>query len=89
MIHIISAVMLAVFYVTPILYPQEMIPEKYRWVFDINPFYYFVEMFRVPIIEGVLPPVRIIGVSFAISLGAFLIGLVVLYRYDNKIVFKL
>jgi ABC-type polysaccharide/polyol phosphate export permease len=29
-----------VFFLTPIVYPTSAIPEKVRWVFDINPFYY-------------------------------------------------
>jgi ABC-type polysaccharide/polyol phosphate export permease len=36
-------------YLTPVIYPEEILPEAYRfWVTTINPMYYFVKLFRIP-----------------------------------------
>lgn len=35
--HILGALVMAWFYFTPIIYPSTMIPEKYRFIFNINP----------------------------------------------------
>ena len=62
-------------YLTPILYPQDIIPEAYRhWVLYLNPMYYLINMFRIPIYDGVLPSLSIILIGAAISLTTLLIG---------------
>jgi len=39
-------------YLTPVIYPKDIMPERYRWIFSINPMYYLLEEFRVPIYSG-------------------------------------
>jgi ABC-type polysaccharide/polyol phosphate export permease len=70
-VQIYQAVQLAWMYLTPIIYPPEAIPERFRWVIAINPMYYLVEMFRLPIYGGTLPDARILwraGLSAAVIL---------------------
>jgi ABC-2 type transport system permease protein len=43
-------------YLTPIIYPAEILPETYRfWITHLNPMYFMVELFRAPIYYGRLP----------------------------------
>jgi ABC-type polysaccharide/polyol phosphate export permease len=44
------------FYLQPTMYPLEIIPESSRWLFKLNPLYYYLELFRSPIHQGVLAP---------------------------------
>lgn len=44
-----------VFFLTPIVYPPSAIPVNLRWVFDINPFYFIVEMYRDAFLRGRIP----------------------------------
>jgi ABC-type polysaccharide/polyol phosphate export permease len=56
-------------YLTPIMYPSDILPSSYRaWLLYFNPMYYQILMFRVPIYDGVLPslPLVVIGVGVAI-----------------------
>ncbi|HKQ76889.1 MAG TPA: ABC transporter permease [Blastocatellia bacterium] len=39
-------------YMTPIIYPKEIIPERFRWLFKINPMYHLMEVFREPLVVG-------------------------------------
>jgi len=39
-------------YMTPIIYPKNIIPEKFRWLFKINPMYHLMEVFREPLTGG-------------------------------------
>lgn len=48
---VLSFVISVVFFITPIFYPKEYIPEVYRWIVSLNPFYYFIEPFRISIVE--------------------------------------
>jgi ABC-type polysaccharide/polyol phosphate export permease len=43
-------VLFAWMYLTPIVYPQDIIPETYRfWFLHLNPMYYLIEVFRRPV----------------------------------------
>jgi len=43
------------FFITPILWPPERLPENLRWIEDYNPLAYLVEAYRAMILEGTLP----------------------------------
>ncbi|CAG9000102.1 MAG: Teichoic acid translocation permease protein TagG [Candidatus Celerinatantimonas neptuna] len=40
------------FYATPILYSESMIPKKYHWILDINPFSYLIMNWRELFMKG-------------------------------------
>lgn len=42
-------------YATPIFYPAEIIPEKYRFIVQFNPLYHFIGCIRKCLIDGVSP----------------------------------
>lgn len=61
--------LIAWMYLTPILYPVDIIPLAYRfWFFHLNPMYYLVEIFRLPVYSGVLPPWSLLSASACIAL---------------------
>jgi ABC-type polysaccharide/polyol phosphate export permease len=35
------------FFLTPIFYPEEFVPQELRWMIDLNPILYFIEPFRL------------------------------------------
>jgi ABC-type polysaccharide/polyol phosphate export permease len=61
-------------YLTPLFYPLDVVPEKYRAFIYVNPMYYFVEIFRQPIHMGVFPELSLVLRATAIALGALLVG---------------
>jgi lipopolysaccharide transport system permease protein len=42
-------------YFTPVIYPRTILPERYQWIFRMNPMALFVEAFRMPIYEHTMP----------------------------------
>jgi ABC-2 type transport system permease protein len=48
-------VLSAWFYLTPIIYPVEALPQAYRWITTINPMYHLVNLYRLPVYYGRLP----------------------------------
>lgn len=44
--HLIGTLLMLWFWVTPVFYSVEMIPEDFRWVFNLNPFSVFVLFYR-------------------------------------------
>jgi ABC-type polysaccharide/polyol phosphate export permease len=71
-------ILIAWLYLTPVIYPQEIIPESYRYMFfHLNPMYYFIQMFRIPVYEGVLPPPDIYIGSVLIATITLVLGWIV------------
>lgn len=70
--------LIAWMYLTPIIYPPEIIPETYRgWLISLNPMYYLIQIFRIPIYEGRLPPWPILGIGAGIAFTTLLFGWIV------------
>lgn len=44
---IVQFLVSVLFFLTPIFYPIELIPKGYQWLVTINPFYRFIEPFRI------------------------------------------
>ena len=87
--YLMNVVMNAWYYLTPILYPIENIPEEFQPVFRLNPGFYLVDMFRSPIYYGVLPSGFNILIAVACAFVAFLAGLGVFYKYESDFVYRL
>ncbi|MCF6202243.1 MAG: ABC transporter permease [Methylococcaceae bacterium] len=59
-------------FLTPIFYPVEMVPEKFRPINDLNPLFHLLDAYRAVIIRGELPGVEILYVAgFSLVLLAF------------------
>jgi ABC-2 type transport system permease protein len=42
-------------FATPIIYPVEIVPPQWLWLIKLNPLFYFVEAFRLPLLYGLTP----------------------------------
>jgi ABC-2 type transport system permease protein len=59
------------FYLTPVLYPIHMIPEKYVGFFLANPMLHIVQAYRAIFLAGQMPSWRGLGLALACSLLLF------------------
>jgi ABC-type polysaccharide/polyol phosphate export permease len=85
--HIVQIILSAWFYLTPIIYSVEMLPEKYRWIFKLNPIIYVVNGFRLSVYYGMLPQLKSVAASFACAFVALFIGFAVFRKYQDNFVF--
>lgn len=46
---VLTFILNIMYFITPIFYPIEFVPQKYRWIVDINPLFYLVEAFRTAV----------------------------------------
>ena len=51
-----SALLPAFFYLTPIAYPPDLVPEDLAWIASLNPLYHFILLFREVLYLGEVPP---------------------------------
>jgi len=85
--HIVQVVLSAWFYVTPIIYGLDMVPESHRWLFKLNPMLYVINGFRLAVYYGQLPQWPSIAASFACAFAALAAGFAVFRKYQNNFVF--
>mgnify|MGYP003575225944 CR=1 FL=1 len=72
--EMVQAGMPALMYLTPIIYPISIIPERYRLFIKLNPLAYIVEIVRDPIYYGILPSPTTLLLGVVLSLGSLAIG---------------
>lgn len=82
--ELVQAALPALMYLTPIVYPIDIVPERFQWIIRSNPMFYLVDMLRLPIYEGVLPPWRTVGIAAAFSLAACVLGWIVFRHLAPK-----
>ena len=71
--HLIGTLLMFWFWVTPIFYPIEMVPENFRWVFNFNPLSAFIVFYRDIIFYCRTPELAtFLGVIIWTSLSLFL-----------------
>jgi len=61
-------------YATPIVYPLEMVPERFRWVYQLNPLAYLVGAYRGAVLQHQVPALVPFAVFCATSLVIFIAG---------------
>jgi lipopolysaccharide transport system permease protein len=71
------------FYFTPIIYPETMIPEKYAYLVNLNPIAPLMVSWRNLFLNGTLDPLSLM-VSFSYSTFAFMIGYMVYKKLSWK-----
>ena len=62
------------FFLTPIVYHPSIVPPKYRFALWTNPMYYFVQTFRAPIYDGVIPSAGLVLGSLALAAAVLVTG---------------
>jgi len=72
------------FYLTPIIYPLESLPNSIRGFLSLNPIYYLVDIFRLPIYYGQFPTFNYWLVNFLISFITLAIGWIIFTSRSNE-----
>jgi len=73
-------------YATPVIYPVSSIPEKWRWVADINPVTPIIETFRMGFLGAGDASWLRLGYSFVFMLVVVLIGIMIFNRVEKTFI---
>ncbi len=89
--HLVSVFLQAWYFVTPIIYPVngDVFPESARWIFRLNPAFYFVELFHDVLYSGRWPRLGLLTVATAIAVASLGVGYAIFKSHEDKMVFRL
>jgi len=89
-IQYLSAVFLQLFYfLTPIIYPFDMIPPQFQQVLKLNPILYEVVPFQKLIYYGQIPSVAEWGAAYGVGFLFLLGGLTTLLVFEDELIFRM
>ena len=82
--HLLDVALQVWFWVTPILYSFDLIPERFRIYFHLNPMTAFVEAHRVIVLDRTIPDARAFLVLVAWAVASAAIGYVIFVRAQRR-----
>jgi len=86
-VELIGVFLTLLMYLTPVIYPMSIIPERMRNIVRFNPVRSILETFRDPIYYGKIPPLSHLSVAIGIALVALVIGAVAFRKSSDRIPF--
>ncbi|MFZ5376668.1 MAG: ABC transporter permease [Patescibacteria group bacterium] len=79
--YLLNLALLVWMYLTPVIYPVEMFPANYRWIFQLNPMAVIINAYRQTILGGGFPNLGSLGIALLLSM----IFLIVSYKLFKKL----
>lgn len=87
--YLLSIVMMALMYMTPIMYTVDMVPEKLRILFLINPMYAIIEAYHQILYFKTIPQLSTLTSAIIWGIGSLVIGIIVFEKLQRKFVEEL
>lgn len=82
--YLLNLIVMVWMYLTPVIYPVELFPERYRWLFQINPMAVFINAYRQTILGGGMPNLSSLGIGLVFSLLVLAIGHTLFIRLEGS-----
>ena len=80
--YLVGVVLLAWFYMTPILYPVDIVPERFKIIFDLNPLALVVNAYRRVLLMETSPGWDRLLLGFAAAFLTFVVGYYLFKRME-------
>ena len=87
--HLVSVLLQAWYFATPILFPITKFPEGTQWRLRLNPAYYFIELFHEVLYAGHWPRIGLVAAAALIATASLGIGYAIFKSHEDKMVFRL
>lgn len=81
--HIVPFLLRLLFFMTPVIYPVSVMPERWRWILSLNPIGGTISAFRAAIL-GTPIDLTAWGTSTLIAIAATIVGLVYFQRAQRN-----
>ncbi len=82
--YLMNLVLMLWMYLTPVIYPVEIFPEKYRFIFKLNPMAVFINAYRQVLLGGQSPKLSSLAVGLGVSLVVLVVGQWVFKKLEGQ-----
>ena len=86
--QILSNLVQVSFFLTPVMWMPQLLPEKYQWIILYNPLYQFLNLIRAPLINESISQETIVIVS-AVTISGFLLFSRFIKKFRYTVIFWL
>ena len=76
-------------YVTPVFYPESILPDSFKFILQINPLYHFLKNARICILDGISPEPIVYIQCMLIALVTLVIGAIIFQKWQDEFVLYL
>jgi lipopolysaccharide transport system permease protein len=76
-------------FLSPVIYAPEMIPENARAIYHLNPMVGSLLACRAMLVDGVAFPIEAWAYSWAVSVAAFIVGMLAFHRFERDMLDRL
>lgn len=83
---LLTSVLTVLFFLTPILYTAEAVPQPFHRLIWLSPATPFILGFQAVLFRGVFPSAKLLAIMFAVALFLFLLGLATFQRLRDSLV---
>jgi ABC-type polysaccharide/polyol phosphate export permease len=87
--HMYQLLVQALFFLTPIVYPAEIVPAELRWLVQLNPMSVMIDLFRTLLYRGQIPDLRQWLIAAGIGLATLCAGWVLFAWKADECVYYL
>ena len=89
MLPVYEVILVIWMYSTPIIYPIEIVPPELTWLYEYNPMYYLLTIFRQPLFNGTIPAIHFWLIAAGSALIAFLVGGLVFTSKSHEYAYRI
>ncbi|MFH2068539.1 MAG: ABC transporter permease [Candidatus Omnitrophota bacterium] len=82
--HLLELILMAWMYMTPIFYNVDMVPERFRQIYLLNPMAALLSFYRDIILYNHCPGLKLLAVTFLTSLFTLIIGWLIFNHYSKR-----
>jgi ABC-type polysaccharide/polyol phosphate export permease len=85
-IQLVTSWLQVLFWITPVMWKPDFIPSQYQFIIDYNPFAQFLNLLRNPFLGEPVSSYTWLTTS-AITFGGGILALLLIGRYQRRIIF--
>ena len=88
-VNMFSVLLTAWYFLTPIIYPISVVPERFLPIVKLNPMYWMIEIFRSLIYYGETPQANIFAWAFIISVSILVFGWLLFTKKADEFAYRI
>jgi ABC-type polysaccharide/polyol phosphate export permease len=81
--YLVGLLIMMWMYLTPVIYPPEILPARYHFIFQLNPMAVLINAYRKTLLSGGNPNFASLGIGLGLSLLLFIFGFTVFKKLEG------